>query len=185
MWALVKSNSVDTVYDSVRAVIIGDIKYPKEIFTLWTEAERKAIGVYDIVRKDQPDNHFYDVSDSTFIYDAGDDVVNENFDTTEKDIALMKTEWKKIISREAFRLIMSYAWLVERYVYDNTKAIPDAVKSYTASVRTHCDTICTAIDGCSDLDDAKIVHAKIHADDGEYKTGWPDESGIIVYNRDF
>ena len=175
MWALVKSNSVDTVYGGTRAVTIDDIKYPKEIFTLWTEAERKAIGVYDIVRKDQPDNHFYDVSDSTFIYDAGDDVVNENFDTTEKDIAPIKTDWKEHATRTAYGLIKPYAWLVERYVFDNTKAIPDVVKSYIASVRTHCDTICAAADNCSDVDGLKAVMADV----GE----WPDNSSAKSYVR--
>ena len=29
----------------------------------------------------------------------------------------------------------------------------------------------------------KVVYAKIYADDGEYNTGWPDESSIIGYKR--
>ena len=175
MWALVKSGSIDTIYGGARAITIGDIKYPKGMFTLYSTAEKKSIGIYDIVRKDQPDHNFYDVSDSTFIYDAGDDVVNENFDTTEKDIALIKIDWKKGVTRVAFRLITSYAWLAERYVFDNTKAIPDAVKSYIASVRTHCDTICAAADNCSDVDGLKAVMADVGA--------WPDNSSVKSYVR--
>ena len=76
MWALVKSNSVDTVYSMAIAATIGDIKYPKTIFTLWSESQRKAIGIYDIVRKDKPDQNFYDVGTSSYSYNSGTDKVS-------------------------------------------------------------------------------------------------------------
>ena len=175
MWALVKDGKIEKTYDGAIATTIGDIQYPKNMFTLYTTAEKKAIGIYDIVRKDRPNGAFYNIGTSSYTYDAGDDVVNENFDTTEKDIALIKIDWKKGVTRVAFRLIMSYAWLTERYVFDNTKAIPDAVKSYIASVRTHCDTICAAADNCSDLDDLRAVMADVGA--------WPDNSSVKSYER--
>ena len=183
MWALVKDGKVDTFYGGARAVTIGDIKYPKEMFTLYSAAEKKAIGVYDIVRKEQPNVDLYNVGDPSFVYDSDNDVVNETFDITEKTIDMVqhKADYKHNVDETANGILSPYAWLVERYVFDNTKAIPDVVKSYTVAVRTHCDTICTDIDNCSDLDDIKTVHAKIH-DGGEYMT-WPDESSIVAHKR--
>ena len=183
MWALVKSGSVDTIYDRARPITIGDIKYPREIFILWTKAERKAIDVYDIVKKDQPDENFYNVSDSTFVYDADTDTVSEDFTVTEKNLAELKAEHIKSVQLASRVKIIHYDWLALRYVWDNTKAIPSAVATYTAAIRTHSSTIGTAIDGCSDLDAFKVVYAKIYDDDGEYNTGWPDDSGVKSYER--
>ena len=177
MWALVKDGKVDTFYGGARAVTIGDIKYPKEMFTLYSVDEKKAIGIYDIVRKEQPDADLYNVGDPSFVYDSDNDVVNEIFDITEKTINMVqrKVDYKHNAAEEAHGILSLYAWLMERYVFDNTKAIPDAVKSYTASVRTHYDTICTAADNCSDLDDLKAVMADVGA--------WPDNSSVKSYER--
>ena len=183
MWALVKSGSVDTVYGGPVAATIGDIKYPKTIFTLWTASERKAIGIYDIVRKNHPDHNFYDVGTPSFTYNSGTDKVSESFDITEKKLADLKTEYKAGTNNNAHGKIQGYGWLAERYTFDNTKAIPSAVTTYVAAVRSHAETICTAIDGCSDLDAFKVVYAKMYDDDGEYKTGWPDDSSIVHYGR--
>ena len=183
MWALVKDGSVDIVYGGATAVTIDGISHPKEIFTLWSEAERKAINVYDIVRKTQPDWNFYTVSDSTFVYNAGTDTVNETFNITEKNVDNIKVDLTESTNAQGMGRIGLYDWLTSRYIFDNTKAIPSAVKTYVAAVRSHCATICSAIDGCSDLAAFKVVHAKIYADDGEYNTGWPDESGVKEYER--
>ena len=178
MWALVKSNSVDTVYGGPVAATIGDIKYPKTIFTLWSESQRKAIGIYDIVRKDQPNNCFYDTGTSSYSYNAGTDKVSESFDITEKNLAQLKKTHTKSVKTNSCSLILPYDWLAARYTWDNTKAIPSVVKTYVAAVRSNCVTICSAIDGCSDLAAFKVVYAKIYDDDGEYNVAWPDNSDI-------
>ena len=183
MWALVKDGSVDTVYSRVIAVTIDDIQYPKTIFTLWTNSERKEIGIYDIVRKDRPDQAFYDRGTSSYSYNSGTDKVNEDFTITEKDLTKLKAMHTKTAQRQGLRRITQYDWLVTRHAWDNSKAIPSAVTTYTAAVRSHSNTICTAIDGCSDLAAFKVVYAKIYADDGEYNTGWPDDSNVKSYER--
>ena len=177
MWALVKGGKVDTFYGGARAVTINGIKYPKEMFTLYSVAEKKAIGIYNIVRKEQPDADLYQVGVPSYVYDSDNDVVNETFDITEKTINMTqyKADYKHNAAETAHGILLPYAWLMERYVFDNTKAIPDAVKSYIASVRTHCDTICTAADSCSDLDDLKAVMADVGA--------WPDNSSVKSYER--
>ena len=89
MWALVKGGKVDTFYGGARAVTINDIKYPKEMFTLYSVAEKKAIGIYDIVRKEQPDVDLYQVGVPSYVYDSDNDVVNETFDILSNEIHLL------------------------------------------------------------------------------------------------
>ncbi len=42
MWALVESNSISKIYGRPTALQLGDIQYPQNIFSLWSEAELKA-----------------------------------------------------------------------------------------------------------------------------------------------
>ena len=49
MWALVESNNVTQVYTRPKALTIGDVNYPSNIFMLWSASELEAIGIYEIV----------------------------------------------------------------------------------------------------------------------------------------
>ena len=35
-------------------------------------------------------------------------------------------------------IYLRFNWLVERSIYDSSKAIPDAVKTYVAAIKTDC-----------------------------------------------
>ena len=48
MFALVESGSITKMMRGNLGLKIGDNQYPADIFTKWTEAERKSIGVYTV-----------------------------------------------------------------------------------------------------------------------------------------
>ena len=152
------------------------------MFTLYTTEEKKRINIYDINKKDLPDLAFYNVGTSSYSYDADKETVNEEFSITEKHLSVLKPYHKEKCKQKAYGRIELFNWLVQRYVYDNSQAIPDAVVKYVASVRTHCNTICTAIDNCNNLDNFKIVYEKIYNNNGEYYT-WPDYTNVKQYER--
>ena len=49
MWALVENNLVTQVYTRPKAITIGDVNYPSNIFMLWSSDELEAIGIYSVV----------------------------------------------------------------------------------------------------------------------------------------
>ena len=48
MFALVESGSITKMLNGNKGITIGDNQYPAAIFSIWTEAERNAIGIYTI-----------------------------------------------------------------------------------------------------------------------------------------
>ena len=48
MFALVESGSITKMLRGNKGIEIGGVKHPASIFTLWTESERNAIGVYTV-----------------------------------------------------------------------------------------------------------------------------------------
>jgi len=182
MWALVKDGKVEETYITPKCIVLDNVRYPSNMFTLYTKEEKKRINIYDINRKDRPDVSFYNISTSSYGYDKDQERVNEEFTVTEKHLSVLKSSHKTKCKQTAYGKIEPFNWLVQRYVYDNEQAIPDIVVKYVADVRTHCNTICTNIDNCNNLEDFKIVHGKIYNEDGIYHA-WSDYTNVKKYER--
>ena len=55
MWALIEDNTITKIINNPKAMVIGDTQYSRNIFSFrWSNAEREAIGLYEIVF----DNYF-------------------------------------------------------------------------------------------------------------------------------
>ena len=48
MFALIDNEQITKHISGNKGITIGDVQYPRSIFTLWREAERNAIGIYVI-----------------------------------------------------------------------------------------------------------------------------------------
>ena len=52
MWALVEDSKISKVYNKPTQLTIGDIKYPSNIHSLWSEAELKAMILFGFLLSD-------------------------------------------------------------------------------------------------------------------------------------
>ena len=94
MFAIVESGSITSMPRGNKAIQIGDIKYPATIYSLWSEAERNAIGVYTIEedKTNLKDEEWYINTNISYAYDASSNKVKGTYGTaTAKKIA--DTKW--------------------------------------------------------------------------------------------
>ena len=49
MYALVENNEITKIITNPKSLVIGDVRYPANIFQLWTKAEKEAVGIYEVV----------------------------------------------------------------------------------------------------------------------------------------
>jgi hypothetical protein len=70
MWALVENNLVTQVYTRPKAITIGDVNYPSNIFMLWSSSELEAIGIYEVVvdNSNYKDPGYYINTNQTFAF---------------------------------------------------------------------------------------------------------------------
>ena len=84
-------------------------------------------------------------------------------------------------------MISLYSWLAERKTFSNT-AIPSAVSTYVAAVRTAANSMATEIDKVSSISDLKLLFIDTYNDKGE-KTAtavmndWPSDKDVKSYVR--
>ena len=74
MWAIVTDNEITETFSNLKGLVIGDTQYSRNIFSLWSEAERNAIGVYTIVHdnSNQKDNSLYTNTDVSYTFADGE-----------------------------------------------------------------------------------------------------------------
>ena len=58
MYALVEDNNITKLINNPKSLVIGDIRYPSKIFSVWSMSELNAIGIYEVItdssnRKDE------------------------------------------------------------------------------------------------------------------------------------
>ena len=73
MFALVQDGSITKYFSGNQAITLGDIQYPKQIFTLWTKSEREAIGIYEVVwdNTNKKDEEWYINTNVSYAFGSG------------------------------------------------------------------------------------------------------------------
>ena len=181
MWSQIIDNKVDRVISHPISLIIGDVQYPKNIFTLWSKAELKAIGImpYSVNSVDTRYNTSGELS-----YNIGSDEVTGTYTTTARDHAPLKLAMLDRTKTIASGILVRDDWMAIREAEGGT-AMPDNIKAYRAAVREESNDKETAIKALSDLAAVKLYEAtpytetrkeKIVADNGDVSYGSNYES---------
>ena len=211
MWAYIKDNKIEEIIARPKDMVIDDIRHSRRIFTAWTWDELNAIGIYTVEAGAQGDDRFEITSNPTYTFDSSNKKVTTKYTTSDKALDdanakdesgndLKDAEGNQVIDYglktlaknhckiTANGLIARFNWLVERSIYDSSKAIPDAVKTYVAAIRTDCTDIETAITNASDMTAFKALYADELNSDGSVKTvnrinRWTSDSTVEEYIR--
>ena len=49
MYAIVENNEITKLINNPKSIVIGDVRYPAKIFSVWSASELNAIGIYEVV----------------------------------------------------------------------------------------------------------------------------------------
>ena len=163
MWAMVKAGQVTAIYPRPKALTIDGIQHPAAIFTAWTKDQKKAIGIYDYSEVNaQPNSRYYKQGTSETVVDDSAATVVKTWSNVAKDLADtgskgddnysagVKTNEKNMVKSTAASLLEASDWMVIRAAEGGT-AVPSAVTTYRAAIRTKPNSMETAIDNASDM----------------------------------
>ena len=73
MFALVESGSIIKMLSGNRGITIDGIQHPRAIYTLWTEAERNALGIYTVEydEHNKKDERWYINTNQSYAFGSG------------------------------------------------------------------------------------------------------------------
>ena len=155
MWSQVINNKVDRVISHPIPLTIEGIQYPRNIFTRWSKAELKAIGIMPYAETSVDNRYKYSGKVS---YTIGVDEVSGTYATTDKDHEPLKLEMLDKTKKMASSILARDDWMAIREAEGGT-AMPDNVKAYRVAVREESNDKETAIKALGDLDAVKLYEA--------------------------
>ena len=98
MYAIVESGSITKQFNHPKKLTINNIQYSSKIFSLWTVAEKKAIGIYEVEydNTNKKDEEWYINTNQTLTYDASADKVTASYGTaTARALADVNEVWSQ------------------------------------------------------------------------------------------
>ena len=189
MWGLVESGSITKLINKPKGMLIGDIQYSRNIFSSrWTNAEREAIGIYEVEfdNSNKKDEKWYNNTNQSFAFAGGKitasygsatakahaDTLYTNQDKTDGkipdgkdvgDVAVegLKTQIIRTIKQQAANILSETDWYIVRKA-DAGTAVPSAITTHRAAVRTKAAEQETAITNASDTPALETLHTYVN-----------------------
>ncbi len=194
MWGLVESGSITKLINKPNGLVIGDVRYSRKIFELWSKSELEAIGIYEVEfdNTNKKDEQWYINTNQSFAFAGGKitasygsatakahaDTLYTNQDKTDgnipdgKDVGDVKNEGLKTklirnVKEEANRLLTETDWYVTRKSEKST-AIPSNITTWRNGIRSKQAAMETSITNASDTPALETLYTYVNtADEGD------------------
>ena len=77
MWARIESNKIVEYYDRKQSIVLNNVRYSSQIFTIWTDTQRKDLGIVPIVISGShlDTNYYIEKNHSDAIAEDGNSVI--------------------------------------------------------------------------------------------------------------
>jgi hypothetical protein len=187
MWALVEDNAITKIINNPKAMVIGDVRHSRNIFSFrWTNEEREAIGIYEVVfdNSNKKDEAYYTNTNQSFDFadgqvtasygtatpklledrnevdEAGEPLLDDNGDQIVTKG--LKSQKKDIIKKQASGLLTPTDWYVLKATDVAEYSVPSAVATFRTNVRTRSNEMETAIDNAADVDALKALYEYVN-----------------------
>ena len=192
MFAIVESGSITSMPRGNKSFKLGDTQYPASVFTLWTESERNAIGLYtvEIDETNKKNSKWYVNTNITYAFGSGkvtgsygtatakahadtlwteqdktDGLISPEKDVGDVKVEGLKTKLIREVKKQAESILNQTDWYITRKAEKST-AIPSAITTHRDAVRTKQASMCTAITNASDTPALETLYTFTTDSDG-------------------
>ena len=193
MWGLVQDGSITKLINNPKAMVIGDVRHSRNIFSSrWTNAEREAIGIYEVEfdNTNKKDEQWYINTNQSFAFAGGkitasygSATAKAHADTlwtqqdsddgdlpSDKSVGDVKVEGLKTIKirevkQQAAGILQETDWYITRKA-DAGTAVPSAITTHRAAVRTKAAEQETAITNAADTPALETLYTYTEQEDG-------------------
>ena len=192
MFAVVTDGSITSFPKGNKGITIGDNQYPAAIYTLWTEAERNAIGIYtvEIDNTNKKDEAWYINTNQSYAFGSGKvtatygtatarAIADTTWSQQDSDDGLMpsdksvgdvkveglKTVKNRMIDNQCAGLLAPSDWRVVRE-QETGSAMDSDWKTWRAAVRTKCNSMQTQITNAANVDALAALFTYTEQEDG-------------------
>jgi len=188
MYALVESGSITKIFTNPKGFVLNNNQYPADIFSKWTKDEKEAIGIYEVETDNTnfKDEKWYTNTNESYAFGSGkvtrswgtatakahaDSLFTAQDETdglgTEGDVKVegLKTVLIRTIKQQAAGILQDTDWYIVRKA-DAGTAVPSAITTHRAAVRTKAASMETAITNAADTPALETLYTYTEQEDG-------------------
>ena len=186
MYARVENNEVKKIITNPKSIVIGDVRYPAKIFSVWSASELNAIGIYEVITDSSnfKDEAYYNNTNSSYTFADGqvtkswgtatakdlNDKNGTDEDGNELDpvviIKGLKSQKKDIVKQQASGLLSPTDWYVIKATEVEDYSVPSNITTFRSDVRAKSNEMETMIDNCTTVDELKALYEYTEQEDG-------------------
>ena len=191
MWGLVESGSITKLINNPKGLVIGDVRYSRKIFELWSKSELEAKGIYEVEfnNSNRKDDRWYINTNQSFAFAGGkitasygtatakahadtlwtsqdktDGLIPDGKDVGDVKVEGLKTVLIRNVKAQAAQILQDTDWYIVRKA-DAGTAVPSAITTHRAAVRTKAAEMETAITNASDTPALETLHTYTEQED--------------------
>ena len=185
MYALVEDNNITQFINQPKSIVVGDVRYPAKIFELWSQSEKEAIGLYEVVtdNTNYKDPEYYINTNEQYTFADGQVTKSwgtatakqlEDTNATDEDgneldpvevIKGLKSQKKDIVKQQASGLLSPTDWYVVKATEVEDYSVPSNITTFRSDVRAKSNEMETSINGASDVDALQALFTYTQQDD--------------------
>ena len=192
MYALVESGSITKIFTNPKGFVLNNNQYPADIFYKWTKDEKEAIGIYEVETDstNRKDEKWYTNTNESYAFGSGkvtrswgtatakphadslytdqdktDDLIPDDKDVGDVKAEGLKTILIRTIKQQAAGILQDTDWYIVRKA-DAGTAVPSAITTHRAAVRTKAASMETAITNAADTPALETLYTYTEQEDG-------------------
>ena len=190
MWARIENNNIVEYYNKKQSLVLNDVRYSSQIFTIWTDTQRKELGIVPIVISGSHLNtkYYIEHNHSDAVAADGNSVIRtigvKAKDRPLEDINEVDEDGNALLDRDGIQIItrgLKYNaiqkvkqqqsgfltqtdWYIIRKA-DVGTAIPSAIQTWRDAIRADATRIENAIIAVSTMDQFIALHTTTYNED--------------------
>jgi len=191
MWARIENNNIVEYYDRKQSLLLNDVRYSSQIFTIWTDAQRKELGIVPVVISGSHlDTKYYiEHNHSDAIAGDGNSVIRtigvkaadralEDVDAVDEDGNAVLDQYgvqtvtrglkynaiQKVKDQQSGYLSRTDWYIIRKA--DAGTAIPTAIQTFRNAIRADATRIENAITAATTMDEFIALHTTTYNEDG-------------------
>jgi uncharacterized protein YeeX (DUF496 family) len=190
MWARIENNTIIEYYDRKQSLVLNDVRYSSQVFTIWTDTQRKELGIVPIVISGSHlDTKYYiEHNHSDAIAEDGNSVIRtigvkaadhklEDVDAVDEDgnaflddygVQMVTRGLKYNAIQKVKQQQSGYLSRTDWYIIrkaDVGTAIPTAIQTFRNAIRADATRIENAITAATTMDEFIALHTTTYNED--------------------
>ena len=190
MWARIENNTIIEYYDRKQSLVLNNVRYSSQVFTIWTDAQRKELGIVPIVISGShlDTNYYIEHNHTDAVAADGNSVIRtigvKAADRALEDVDAVDVDGNAVLDQYGVQMVTrglkynaiqkvkqqqsGYLSRTDWYIIrkaDVGTAIPTAIQTFRNAIRADATRIENAITAATTMDEFIALHTTTYNED--------------------